>query len=233
MPSQFCVIFDLNGVIVNDERIHQQSWRELCKQHNLHPTEEDFKHNIFGRTEIETIQYLFGNHLTQRQIDSLLAKRVRFAIKAIRPNLAPVNGVTDLLTKLSNNHNPTGLATSSRVLYTNFVLDSLNIRHYFQAIATAEAISKGKPDPEIYFKVASLLQADPETCIAIEDSLSGIISAQRAGMKTVAITTTHTKKELSIADLTINSFYEIELSILDKILQGISPKSIHSSSNSL
>lgn len=109
---------------------------------------------------------------------------------------------------------PLAIATSARKPYTNFILDGLNIRKFFQQIATAEEITKGKPDPEIYLLAANKLGVDPRKCLAFEDALSGIKSAQAAGLKVIGITTTHSAEELKIADKIIDSFKDITIKTL-------------------
>jgi len=71
-------------------------------------------------------------------------------------------------------------------------------------------VTKGKPDPEIYIKAAKLLEISPEHCIVFEDSISGIKSGQNAGMKVIALITTHKKEELPQTEIQINDFTEIK-----------------------
>jgi beta-phosphoglucomutase len=203
------VVFDMNGVIVNDERFHQEAWRRYVEKHSIKLTEDDFKHFIFGRTEKEVFEYLFKKEMTPEEVAQNSDERVDIAIELFKPHLAPTKGLIDFLQTLQTAHIKIGLATSSRKRYLNFILDGLRLRQYFQVIVTAEDITKGKPDPEIYTKTVQRLGAEPHHSIAIEDSLSGIKSAQAAGMKVVAITTTHTAEELSIANKIVGSFVDI------------------------
>jgi beta-phosphoglucomutase-like phosphatase (HAD superfamily) len=81
--------------------------------------------------------------------------------------------------------------------------------HYFQAIAGSEDVEKGKPSPDVYLHAARKLQIDPKDCIAFEDTPSGIRAALAAGMRVVALATTHTREELSAFPLlTIINDYE-------------------------
>lgn len=208
------VIFDMNGVIINDERIHQQSWKILCKKYNIRLTEEEFKNNIFGRTEADTFTYIFHKRLTPSEIEKLSAERVKIVIEIFKPNLALTDGLLQFLKSLKNKKVPIAIATSSRKPYTNFILDNLKIRTYFQKVVTAEDINKGKPDPEIYLLTAKQLSKPPENCVVFEDTLSGIKSAKAAGMQVIAITTTHKAEELSSADRVIRNFTEITADIL-------------------
>lgn len=210
-------IFDMNGVIIDDERIHQESWRQICKKYNFHLTEDEFKHNIFGRTEADTFEYLFHRQLTPEELAKFSDERVKTAIDIFKPQLTPTIGLLNLLEELTKQNISVAIATSARWPYTNFILDGLNIRKYFKEIVTAEDIKKGKPDPEIYLKTAEKLGVDPHDCVVFEDTLSGIKSAHSAGMKVIAITTTHKAEELSSADAIIPSFNDINANFLRKL----------------
>ena len=217
MKKHKAVIFDLNGVIINDERIHQESWRQLCKKYNLNLTEEEFKQKVFGRTEADVLEYLFHRKLNEDEINKYSAERVKIAMNIFRPKMALTTGLKNFLDDLQSNIVPVAIATSSRVPYTNFILDGLEIRKYFSIVVTAEEIEKGKPDPEIYLSASKKLMADPNACVVFEDSVSGIKSGKAAGMYVVAITTTHGEDELLMADKIINSFNEVSAANLNLI----------------
>jgi beta-phosphoglucomutase-like phosphatase (HAD superfamily) len=77
----------------------------------------------------------------------------------------------------------------------DFVLDGLNIRHYFSSIISADNVVQSKPDPETYLKCAAELGVEPEDCIVFEDAPKGVEAAQNADMQAVVITSMHTKEE--------------------------------------
>ena len=79
----------------------------------------------------------------------------------------------------------------------DFVLDNLNVRHYFSAIVSAEDVVKSKPDPETFTKGADILKVDYSSCIVFEDAPKGVEAAMNAGMKCVVLTTMHNKDEFS------------------------------------
>lgn len=200
------VIFDMNGVIVDDERIHQKSWRKFCHDHGFRLTEDEFKQKVFGRIEKETFEYLFKRHLTEEEVAQYSDERVDTAIRLVKPVLEVVAGVLGVLRFLKEHHIQIALATSSRRRYQRLIFDSLRLDDFFDAIVTAEDISKGKPDPEIYLLAAKQLSVEPKECVAIEDSVSGIRSAQKAGMKVIGIATTHTPEEIQQADKVVLDF---------------------------
>src|SRR5690606_7870152 len=103
------------------------------------------------------------------------------------------------------------VATSAPVKNVDFVLDSLKIREYVDVVVDDSMVRKGKPDPEIYIKAASLLQVIPGNCIVFEDSLSGTRAAFDAGTTVVAITTTMPAEEHRYAHQVISDFKKVTL----------------------
>ena len=86
------------------------------------------------------------------------------------------------------------------------MFDNVPIKQYFKVIVNSSHIKKGKPDPEIYIKTALLLNVSPKNCLVFEDAVVGINSAKAAGMKVIAIATTHPKEELNGADMIIDDY---------------------------
>lgn len=202
-------IFDMNGVIINDERFHQYSWKELCKKWGKNLTEEQFEKEVFGRREKETFSFLLGRDIQEQELGALSDERTQIVMDVFGDQIKPVPGITAFLQQLAAAGIPIGLATSSRKPYMNYILDTFELQSYFSAIVSGEDCSRGKPDPEIYLKAASLLNVDPKTCIAFEDSLSGIASARSAGMKVVGIATTQDAQELTNTILVVKDFTEL------------------------
>jgi len=211
------VVFDMNGVIIDDERIHQQSWRYFCRKYGFKLTEDEFKNKVFGRTEADTLAYLFKSKLSDNQVSQYSNERISTIIQVVKDTVKIATGLKQFLQELHDQSIPLAIATSSRKPYTDFIIDFLEIRPFFKSIITAEDIKKGKPDPEIYLLAAHRLSVSPKNCLAFEDSLSGIKSAKRAGMKVIGIATTHRPEELTSANMVINSFQEVTVSGLKKL----------------
>ena len=106
---------------------------------------------------------------------------------------------------------PIGIATGSRPNYVNYILDGLDLRQHARSVVTADDIQKSKPDPEIYLQTAHALGVEPKDCVVFEDTISGIMAARAAGMYVIAIASTHTRDELTLADEVIDSFNKIRL----------------------
>lgn len=207
------VIFDMNGVIINDERFHQQSWRVLINRNPgvfKTPTEDEFKHDVFGRSERSTLTYLLGRDVTPEELEAFSKERVE-VVKALFSPLVLADNLKPFLDQLQGENVPIGIATGSRPNYANHILDGLGLRPYIKTIVTADDIKNSKPDPEIYLQTAQKMDIEPENCVVFEDTISGIRAARAAGMYVIAIASTHRKDELTLADEIIGTFGEVRL----------------------
>ena len=213
----FSVIFDLDGVIVDSNPYHQKAWYLFLKQHNIHLTEKELREKVFGRTGSEALKILFNAALSNDDIEKYTTAIDNKYRNLFRPYIKPLPGLENFLQQLVENKIEYAIATSAPPVNVEFVLSNTDLLDYFKVIIDNTYIINSKPHPEIYLKTAEILQQKPENCIAFEDSLSGIASAQNAGMKVIALATTHTKNELAIADFVINNFSEISLDILGNI----------------
>ena len=117
--------------------------------------------------------------------------------KAFRPSLKLINGLDEFLAKASKEHIPMAIGSAAILFNIDFVLDGLNIRHYFPIVVAAENVTISKPDPETYTKCADQIGIDYKNCVVFEDAPKGVEAAQNAGMPCVVLTTMHTKEEFS------------------------------------
>lgn len=211
------IIFDMDGVIIDNESVHQEAWKVFCKRRAISLKQEDFKDNINGKTSKDILTYLYNRELgiEELEIDSL--EKIDITIELLQNRMEPTQGLRDILEIIYRKKIPMAIATSSRNKFVDFVLSELNIRKYFKIIVTANDIRLGKPNPEIYLTTAKRLRVNPRDCMVFEDSLSGIESAKAAGMKVVGISTTHPRKELSSADLVLKSFKEVNIKKLKEL----------------
>ena len=206
------IIFDMNGVIVDDEPIQQRAWLEYGKRHNISITEQELRARM-GRTAKENFRSLYNREISDSEYEKFSNERLDIAIELFKKNPKLVNGVKNLLDDLLSNDIPMAVATSARKRYLDFILDDFELRKYFTTVITGEDVTKGKPNPEVFLKAAKGLNAESRSCIVVEDTPNGIKAGKAANMKVVAITTTFAPKELSGvgADLVIKDFNELSV----------------------
>lgn len=190
------VIFDFNGVIVRDVKYHYLSWKEFLASKHIKVNPETLPPGFFGWTDKNILNYFLKKNIHLGELIKLSNQRLKLVYKILPSKLRPTPGLLELLTNLKRKNILLAIASCSRKSYVNKILKKVKLRNFFYYILTAENISKSKPDSEIYQKMALLIEVDPQDCLVFEDSLSGIKSAQRAGMKVVALTRTHKKAEL-------------------------------------
>jgi len=133
------------------------------------------------------------------------------AINEINTSGQPLDGVLDVLNQLKQSPLSIALASSSSLLIIDAVLDKLRIRNFFKVINSANQLEYGKPHPQVYLDTAHKLDLLSSQCIAIEDSVNGVIAAKAAQMTTIAIppASLHDDPRYSIADGLLTSLLEV------------------------
>ena len=215
-------IFDMDGVIVDNDIYHIQAWCEFCKKKGIPFDESTFRTKFFGKNTRDTFHGLLDHQLTEDQINALGEEKEKIYRDIYQDHIAPVNGLIPFLTDLKASGIKTAVATSAPTRNLDFILDNLNIRHFFNILVDATGIAKGKPDPEIFLKAARLLGVSPADCVVFEDSISGISSGMNAGMSVIALATTHKVRELPVTPIVINNFSEITTKKVTECLTKLS-----------
>jgi HAD superfamily hydrolase (TIGR01509 family) len=181
------VIFDMDGLMFDTERLAVEGWVYAGKQMGYNITKELVTKTCGSR--IEDTKRIFLEHLGN-DIDFYGCRKVRvdYAEKYIADNGLPLKpGLIELLDFLSSNNYKIALASSTEKQKVEHYLKSVGILKYFNSLICGDMVEKGKPQPDIYLKAAEALGVLPTECIALEDSLMGILSAYRAGLKPVMI----------------------------------------------
>lgn len=200
------VIFDLDGTLLDNNAYHLKSWLQYLKNIGRTISEEEYNANINGRTNKDVIRYIYKKDMPDEEILQHTLDKETLYRELYKPFIKPIPGLIDFLQILKNKGIPMAIATSGIQPNIDFMFEEVPIRQFFKEIVNSSHITKGKPDPEIYLKTASLLNVPAERCLVFEDAVVGINSAQSAGMKVIAVATTHAREELSIADMIIDDY---------------------------
>jgi HAD superfamily hydrolase (TIGR01509 family) len=207
--NSFGVIFDMDGVIVDSNPYHRIALRKFCEFHGYHLSDEEMKNKIFGRTNKDWLTRLFGRDLPADELNRLEDEKERLFRELIKPDIEPVPGLLDFLSKLENQHITCAVATSAPPANVSFMLEETGTVKFFRTIVDGSKVKHSKPHPEIYLKTAKAIGFATRRCVVIEDSLSGITSALEAGCPVIGITTTHSAEELNHTRIVIKNFYEL------------------------
>ena len=203
------VIFDMDGVMVNNGEYHYKAWKKFCANHSIKFSREKFTKVFFGRTNNQVIPDLFGKNLAVDEIEKLASEKENIYRHMYAPHIRPVNGLVELLLQLQKNKIPVAVATSAPMANADFVLERLNIKKLISVIVDESMVANGKPNPEIYLKTAQLLQTPVSDCVVFEDSISGTQAAFDAGAKVIALTTTLNAAQHKYAHVIINDFTSV------------------------
>jgi beta-phosphoglucomutase family hydrolase len=203
------VIFDMDGVIVDNQQYHHDSWMQFFQKYGLEVGGNVSQY--FGRTNTDILSNVFPDQLSSQQLYNYAGEKEKLYRELYEGNVEAADGLEDLLKKLQEGGYKLGVATSAPSANVDFVLGNTNLHVYFDAVVDSSMVKQGKPDPEIYLKTARELGTKPEYCVVIEDSVAGVKAAKGAGMMVIAITSTNSKENLNEADKIIDHFNEFEI----------------------
>ncbi len=208
--SQYCIIFDMDGVLADTGPIHFESWVNLGREIGVEFTREFFE-QTFGQQSPAITQKLVGPEADEELIEEWSDFKEKNYREIVRDKLVPLPGVLEILADLKSKGFKLAIGSSGPSENVDLLLTSLKIKYYFDVIITAAEVKKGKPEPDVFLIIAKTLNIDPKNCIVIEDAPVGIEAAKRARMTSIAVTTTHNKVELLDADLIIKDLTEISI----------------------
>ena len=179
-------IFDMDGTLLDTERIFKQSWIITSDRWKIEGAEQIYP-GIVGRSK-DTIRTLFNDRYgTEYDFDKFFEERMNCFTDLVRDFVPVRDGCIELLDFLKEQGIPCALATSTPMYITGKNLEMAGIDKYMSAVVTSEMVKKGKPAPDIFIEAARRLGAQPELCMVAEDSYNGLRAAHKAGMKPVMV----------------------------------------------
>lgn len=185
------VIFDFNGVLFWDSHLHEKAWKIFSKQiRGSEFSAEEMHEFVHGRTNKDTLEYLTKREISGTELDDLtqgketIYRRICLEL-GDEFKLAP--GAEEFLNFLVRRNIPRTIATASEITNLKFFFENLILDKWFDITLTVydDGSIKGKPAPDIYIKAAAKLNLAVSDCMVIEDSSSGIASANSAGIGTI------------------------------------------------
>jgi HAD superfamily hydrolase (TIGR01509 family) len=183
-------IFDMDGTLIDNMGFHSNIWIEFLASHGVQITPEMFASRTVGKINAEILREFIGPHLTAGQIAALSLGKEELFRERFRPHIKEVPGLRAFLEAARGCAIPAALATSAGIDNARYILQGLGVESFFSVVVTAEDITRGKPDPEIFLIAARRLGLIPGTCLVFEDSPMGLEAAHLAGMRAVALATT-------------------------------------------
>lgn len=205
------VIFDMDGVIVDNHRYHFSAWMEFSQRYNFELNEEIYRDKFNGKTNVDLFKMVFGDEITEDEIKKYAEEKEGLYHELYSEHMRAHKGLLDFLEYLRAHQIQMALGTSAPTMNVDFILDNLKLRQYFSTIVDGSQVDKGKPDPQVYQLCVNKMGLESKDCVVFEDSLAGLESGKRAGCTIIAVATSHKAYELKgKTDNIIHDFTEAQ-----------------------
>jgi len=179
-------IFDMDGLLLDSERVIMQTWLQVAQQLGCRLSEEQYV-EVIGRSA-PTSDQILAAYLGGAQVFQTARSDVAAHLQALGDLaflLKP--GAVELLEALRHTGIACAVASSTEIAEVHRRLNAVGISHYFSAVAGGDEVAAGKPSPDVYLLAAGRLALPPQACLAFEDSKNGMTAALAAGIRVVVI----------------------------------------------
>lgn len=181
------VIFDMDGVISDTQKLHAEGESRLLARFGIHLTPAEVTKKYAGVRTKDFLNALLKTTKQTYNLDKLLEEKWQTMERLAAQSVEPVPGALRLIKKLNKDGVPLAVASASTLNYIKTVLGALGITEYFDVIVSSEMVTKGKPHPDIFLLAAKKLGLKPINCLVIEDGISGMEAAKAAHMKCIGL----------------------------------------------
>ncbi|MDO8769763.1 MAG: HAD family phosphatase [Burkholderiaceae bacterium] len=192
------LIFDMDGTMVDSMPHHATSWLTFAKKHSIDLSLDEMMRRTTGRNGLECVRVLLDQpDLDETQAWAMVHEKEQLYRDIFGPIFTEVAGFTAFAAQARSRGLKIGVGTAGDIHNVEFVLKHLQLQPAPDAIARGDEGLTGKPTPAIFLEAAKRLNTPASHCIVFEDAPFGIEAARRAGMRAVAICTSHSAAELA------------------------------------
>ena len=210
------VIFDMDGVLVDSAEPHLKSWQQLAIEEGTTVTAQQFA-ETFGRQNRDIVPILFGTGASAR-LAELSDRKEALYRDLVRDNVPIVPGAVALIRALHAEGARLAIGSSGPSANIDLVLGAMGVVDCMSAIVSADDVTRGKPDPQVFSLACERLGLPPGRCVVIEDAPSGVEAANAAGAKSVAILMHHPAKAFKDADLVVDRLADLSVNTLTAMI---------------
>ncbi len=187
------IIFDMDGLMIDSERLYMQAQQEIAEKFNK-KLDRKSMWKMMGRKPIESIRMFVKEMEIPAEPEKILEMRNNMMLEKLKNDLIPMPGL-DHIIDIFYNELKLAIATGAQRKFLDLVVDNLGIRDKFTVLQDSDDVEKGKPHPEIYSRACRKLALQPGRCVVLEDSSNGALAAKRAGCYVIAVPSEYTKEQ--------------------------------------
>ena len=218
------VIFDMDGVIFDTEKVYLDIWTEVFEKYGYKMTKELYV-TVMGTGRKNVIKTFLENFGDDLPIEKMYEEKDNQLFYRIENQGIPLKeGVKELFSMLKKKDYKIALATSAKRERVEKQIKDKWLKESFDAIVCGDDVEKGKPSPDIFLKAAKEIDVEPENCFVVEDSPAGIKAAFSGGMKGIHV------EDLKVADEEILKYCQKNFKNLQEIKKYLSCEQIDNNS---
>ncbi len=207
------VVFDMDGVIVDSEPLHERAFREVFTQIGLGDTHGIHFPAYSGRSDKVLWDDFIDRHRPAQSLEALSDWKQDLLIRMIREEQPLYPSLPECVEALASRY-PLAVASGSLHKTINAVLELRDLRRFFSVVASSQDVKRSKPAPDVFLHAAGLLGLPPEACCVIEDSVAGVEAGLAAGMTVIAITNSASPERLHRAHHIVKTYEEVKTLLL-------------------
>ena len=195
LPFTPAMIFDMDGTLIDNMPYHNQIWTSYLAELGAAMDPGSFHQLAAGKTNPEILRLYLGEDLSDADAEKYAEEKARRYRRLYAQEVRPLPGLEAFIERARRAGIKLALATSAGRENIDFVLSRIGLSDAFQAVVSAEDVTRGKPDPQAFLLAARHLGVDPRDCLVFEDAPKGVEAAHRAGMRVVALLTSMSEAE--------------------------------------
>ena len=203
------ILFDFNGVIVDDEPQHCDALIATLAEYGYQLDRDSYYRDYLGFDDRECFRFSFGKQgrpADEPALAQAIERKHAHYARAVRDSLRLVPGAQDFVEAAALDGYQLAIVSGALRREIDLVLDLAGLRPHFAEIVAAEDVSACKPDPQGYNRARAALDLAPNRCVVVEDSLPGLAAARAAGLRCAVLATSHGKQDFTAADAVWQDF---------------------------
>ncbi|HEX5691499.1 MAG TPA: HAD family phosphatase, partial [Roseiflexaceae bacterium] len=208
-------LWDMDGTLLDSGEYHWLAWRDSLETENYPISYETFK-ATFGQRNDTILRGYFGADLSDAEVARIGdAKEERYRALVRERGIQLLPGVGEWLARLQAAGFRQAIASAAPRANIEALVEVLGVAQFFDAYVGAEDVQRGKPDPQVFQTAAERVGVPPQRCVVLEDAHAGVEAAHRAGMRAIAVRTSHAGIE---ADIVVDTLDQLPADAFERLL---------------